>query len=240
MIKITFSTISVGTQYQDIFYALVDKISQYSDGINFLCVVDKAPEKMHDKCSYKYIDNNETIFIRHGHKLEFNFNLKYIPLQYASEYDSDYIVFIDSDWHLHKDFHIDKVWQFFETINKTDYDLIYERPHTIGGCKTNKDIFWRHKAKLYDLYNISQYDNAHVVNEQFLVFRNTYKLQKFVDAWRKRNIICLENNVRPWAEGVEIGMSYLDAGMKPFSGYHNLLHRCFTFRSKGGQEYIRW
>lgn len=238
MTKIVFCTIAAGEVYQKMFANFIDKVSTNNLDINFLCVIDKDHAPLNNKCQYINIPSDHKIFIQHGYRQEFNFNLKFLPIKYSHEYSADYIIYIDADWQAHDNFCMSKVYKFLDKIQ--DYDLVYERPHPILGCKNQRDLFWKHKAQLYNLYETTVYDNAHVVNEQFLVIKNTDKVKIFVDSWEQRNIICLENHVRPWAEGVEIGMSYTDAQMSTISNYHNIMKECFTFKSKGGKEYIRW
>ena len=247
MINTTICSIAIGKDYQDSFYRLIDNIciqdSLHSHKIklNFLCVTD-TDNNMSNSCKNINIANsNHKLFYRHGHRNEFNFNLKYLPIAASSaQNDTDCIIFIDSDWKTNGNFQIDKVRLFIDTFMQSDSDFVFERPHLISGCKKENRLFWRHKVDLYNLKNTNKYDNAHVVNEQFLVFKNNKKMSIFVDSWKKRNIICLENNIRPWAEGVEIGMSYTDAGMLAINNHHKIMSECFKFQSKDGRTHVRW
>ena len=242
MTKTTICSIAIGKEYQDSFYKLVDDIcKQDTTNLNFLCITNTR-NNISPNCKNINIENdNHQLFHKHGHRNEFNFNLKYLPISASSkEKDTDCIIFIDSDWKTHKNFQIHRVKSFVDTFMKSDADFIYERPHTIGGCKKDSRLFWRHKVDLYNLKKTDKYDNAHVVNEQFLAFKNNNKMHSFIDSWQKRNIICLENGIRPWAEGVEIGMSYTDANMTAVNNYHKITLECFQFQSKDGRTHVRW
>ena len=246
MINTTICSIAIGKNYQDSFYRLVDNIRAQDVSQNnkiklsFLCVTDTDENVLASCKNVNIVHDNYKLFYRHGHRNEFNFNLKHIPIAASALDDTDCIIFVDSDWMTHDNFKIDKVRLFIETFMKSDADFIFERPHLISGCKKDSRLFWRHKVDLYNLKNTNQYDNAHVVNEQFLVFKNNKKMPIFVDSWKKRNTICLENNIRPWAEGVEIGMSYTDAGMVAINNHHKIMSECFKFQSKDGRTHVRW
>lgn len=240
MTKATICSIAVGESYYKNFLSLVDNLLEYnSPHLDFLLVTDIVGQ--HPGCSIININNDShKLFIKHGNRNEFNFNLKYLPIKYSYQNNTQCIIFIDSDWQLYKKFCINKMLNFIEVFMDSGADFIFERPHPIGSCKKDNQLFWRHKINLYELKNTNKYDNAHVVNEQFLVFKNSDKIKIFVDSWEKKNTICLDNNIRPWAEGVEIGMSYTDAGMVAVNKYHHILKECFTFLSKSGQQHIRW
>tara|TARA_B100000085_G_C18559679_1_gene519017 strand:+ start:2464 stop:3207 length:744 start_codon:yes stop_codon:yes gene_type:complete len=247
MINTTICSIAIGKDYQDSFYRLIDNICiqdtshNHEIKLNFLCATD-TDQNVSTSCKNINIANdNHKLFYKHGHRNEFNFNLKYIPIAASSlQENTDCIIFVDSDWQIHDNFKIDKVRSFIDRFMKSNADFIFERPHPIGGCKKDSRLFWRHKVDLYNLKKTDKYDNAHVVNEQFLAFKNNNKMHLFIDSWQKRNIICLENGIRPWAEGVEIGMSYTDANMIAVNNYHKIMSECFQFQSKDGKTHVRW
>ena len=98
--------------------------------------------------------------------------------------------------------------------------------------------------KIYD-YEILEYDkwdNAHCVNEQFLVFKNNYKFNFFVKRWEQFLWYTIANDIRNYADGFEIGISALEAGMSwEYSGiFNNFLTECFAFHTKGGDLHIRF
>ena len=69
---------------------------------------------------------------------------------------------------------------------------------------------------------------------------NNDKLKFFVEAWAKRNQFCIDNNVWTFAEGVEMGMNAIDAGMlTQWSSFYTINH-CFEFYDVLGQHYIRF
>ena len=85
-----------------------------------------------------------------------------------------------------------------------------------------------------------KYDSGHVCNEQFLAFKNNDKLTVFCEKWKERNEFGVENNIWAFAEGLEIGMSVIDADMNFSWTELHYLKSCFIFTSNSGQEYIRY
>ena len=123
-----------------------------------------------------------------------------------------------------------------------DIDFYFERPHSIGTSKLNLDnnCFWKHKISPYRLLETTKYDNAHVCNEQFMIFKNNEKLERFVESWSEKNQFCIENNVWTFAEGVEIGMSYVDAGMAVRYTNFSTINDCFEFNDISGNLHVRF
>jgi len=120
-------------------------------------------------------------------------------------------------------------------------DFIYERPHSIGSSKWDiEKCFWRHKVEPYGLLKTNFYDNAQVVNEQFLVFKNNQKLKVFVQKWKERNEFGVKNDIWAFAEGVEIGMSAVDAKMVMDWKKMFELRNFFKFVANTGVTHIRF
>ena len=91
------------------------------------------------------------------------------------------------------------------------------------------------KMNFYNLFETDKYDQAQIVNEQFLLLKNTPKLEVFVNKWSELESKCSNEDGMAYAEGLEIGMSALEAGMN----FHilNTIGDVFTFFSNKCNEY---
>lgn len=168
----------------------------------------------------------------------FNYNLKYLAIKAAYEFDTDYIIYVDSDWEIFNQYHPAKIDKF---LDNNHLDFYFERPHAIGASKNDlNNCFWKHKIEPYKLFDTNVYDHAHVCNEQFLIFKKTPKLKVFIDAWEYRNQFSIANNVWAFAEGVEIGMSSVDAGLTSQHTFFSEINNCFKFNDISGNSYIRF
>jgi hypothetical protein len=171
----------------------------------------------------------------------FNYNLKYLAIEEACKADVNYIIYADADWQIHDLYTKNKLLSFLELLNNSHYDFIYERPHLVGASKHNlAKCFWKHKIEPYKLMLTNKYDQAHVVNEQFLVFKNNNKLKIFIDKWKERNEFGIQNNIWAFAEGLEIGMSAIDANMTMNWQLMRSLKQCFRFQNNTGISFERF
>jgi hypothetical protein len=170
----------------------------------------------------------------------FNYNLKYLAIKEAINFDSKYIIFTDADWIISSGYDKAKIMQFLEENNE-EIDFFFERPHTIGDSKRDwNNCFWRHKIEPYGLMDTHKYDKAHVCNEQFMIFKNNSKLKDFVNFWSSRNQFCIDKNIWTFAEGVEMGMSAIDAGMNSEWSSFRTIENCFEFYDICGGHYTRF
>jgi hypothetical protein len=232
-------TIAVGDEYYNNFKIFIEDFNRLNLDVNFIVVTDK--EKIDfDNVKTFSLTENDIPFVNIGYRKEFNFNLKYLPLKYAAEQDSNFVFFVDSDWKINKEITRQKIFNFLNFFGDSNYDFLFERSLPIKNAKTNLNSFWSHKVKLYDLNQTDEYDEGHVANEQFLCFKNNEKLKTFVKFWEEKNEICLSNNVRPWCEGVEIGMSSAKAKMKISPYKFKEMENCFSFQSKSGKIYQKF
>lgn len=234
MIKYIYTTLAIGEKY---FYEAI-KFSHdlYHKDNNFFRIIVS-------NISNSNIPNTKTISIPSNSVLKicnyFNYNLKYLAIKEASKINCEYIIYTDADWRIHNEYLKQKIDLFFE--NNTLHDFYFERPHRIGdGKKDGMNCFWKHKINAYNLLDTNIYDDAHVCNEQFLIFKNNDKLKLFIDAWEQKNQFCIDNNIWTFAEGVEIGMSTIDAGINSqYSMFHDL-RNCFEFNDISGNLFVRF
>jgi hypothetical protein len=225
MIKYVYCTIAIGEKYFKSSVEFAKELNKKSKSHKVLIVTDQKPKKIKN-CEIIKSPKELTLFYPNGC---FNYNLKYFPIKLASELDNDVVIYFDADWIVSPDYKEVKLFNFLNWFNSSEYDFCFERPHGINGKHSWDTCFWRHKIEPYKLMETDKYDSGHVCNEQFLVFKNNEKLKIFVDAWDKRDKFSVSIELWPFAEGLEIGMSSIDADMKfTWNGFH-FLNSCFKF-----------
>lgn len=231
-----FCTIAIGESYLDSAIKFATDLNKVSTTHKVLIVTDIDAAEIQNTFFVK-ISDNETFMINNY----FNYNLKYIPILESLKLNFDFILYFDSDWRIYKDYKESYVLNFLDMFNASNLDFIFERPHYIGGGKTDLNTcFWRHKIEPYKLMETDKYDLGHVCNEQFMAFKRNSKLNIFCEKWKERNEFGVANNIWAFAEGLEIGMSSIDANMNfSWSALH-YLKSCFIFTSNSGHEYIRY
>jgi hypothetical protein len=165
----------------------------------------------------------------------FNVNLKSLSIKSClkSKHNFDYLIYVDGDWHVHDEFNEEKIMGMFETMEKNNIDFGFERPAKIAdGRKNPPECFYMEKLYDYNCLENNMWDEAHVANEQFLVFKNNWKLTLFQQKWEQMLWYTVMNNIRNYAEGFEIGVSALESGMKWDFYIFPLLRSCFYFYPK--------
>jgi hypothetical protein len=230
------TTLAIGDKYLQSAMDFSRQLHIKDPTIKRVVVSDINPDDIPLNTDMVSIENNTKIVVCNT----FNYNLKYQAIKACLSYSCKYIIYTDADWILSDQYCSNKINKFLAE-NSSDIDFFFERPHQIGHSKVDLDsCFWRHKIEPYKLMDTNQYDEAHVCNEQFAIFKNNDKLKFFVEAWAKRNQFCIDNNVWTFAEGVEMGMSAIDAGMlTQWSSFYTINH-CFEFYDVLGQHYIRF
>lgn len=172
----------------------------------------------------------------------FYFNLKCLSLKYCLDKDYDYIVYLDSDWRIGESFDENKLMNIFTHMETNGYDFLFERPGRIGDHKSNlHNCFFQDKLKDYNAFDHNNWDDAHVVNEQFLIFKNNNKFKFFVNRWEQFLWYSIMNNIKNYAEGFEIGISALEANMSwDWNSFRGFLSECFQFNDKYGNLHTRF
>jgi hypothetical protein len=231
-----FTTIAVGKKYFDSAINFINQLNKISKSQKFLIVTDQ-PFISVDNVTFVKFDENETkVILKY-----FNYNLKYIPIMECSKLDYKYVLFFDADWSIHNGYSEVKLLNFLDELENSNLDFIYERPHSIGDSKRDlNNCFWKHKIEPYGLMNTNFYDKGQVVNEQFMIFKNNDKLKIFVNKWKERNEFGVKNNIWAFAEGVEIGMSAIDAKMNMDWKKMFELKEFFSFVANTGVTHIRF
>lgn len=229
--KYTICSLAIGQSYFDIINKTANKIINISNLANVVITTD-IPSQSDNRIIYM---NNLSVPTTTKDNRFFNYNLKFLPIKQSINFNSDFIIYIDSDWSVLDTYNDEKFLNLFNIMNAENIDFIFERPHGIGHSKhQGRNCFWCHKVPYYNLLETNKYDNAHVCNEQCLIFKNNNKLQKFIEHWETLFWKTYEENIWPFAEGLEIGISSVEADMICDWRYITLLNNCFSFYSKDG------
>jgi len=172
----------------------------------------------------------------------FYLNLKVLSLKYCLDKGYDYIIYNDADWRMTDNFSEDKLLNLFNHMETNDLDFLFERPALIGGHKRDmSNCFFDRKLYDYHVFEHTKWDNAHVVNEQFMVFRNNWKFRYFVRRWEEFLWYSIHNNIRNYPDGFDIGVSALEAEMKwDYNSFGGFLPGCFEFHDKVGNLHTRF
>ena len=235
--KYCFCTIAIGENYYNSAINFVKKLNTLSNSHHYIIVTDNITEEIPNTTFFS-IPTDEVLFIGDY----FNYNLKYYPIKCANEMGFDYIIFVDSDWKIKDTYDEKSINELFEFMDNKNFDFLFERPHLIGNGKHDgNQSFWRHKIEFYNLLDTNIYDNGHVVNEQFLVFKTNEKLKLFINEWEKLKNIATSNNLWPFAEGVEIGMSSALSNMNGnYAEWEQFVKNFFQFETIDGRIYDRF
>lgn len=173
----------------------------------------------------------------------FNLNLKVLSLKACieSENNFDYVFFMDGDWSMHDLFEEEKLINALKLMEGGEFDFAFERPALVGPYKTNPECFFPQKIKDYKVLEHELWDDAHVVNEQFLIFCNNWKFRMFTMKWEQLLWYSIANDFMNYPDGFEIGVAALESKMKyTFYGIFSAMTGCFNFYSKDGGFNIRF
>jgi len=236
--KYIFTTLAVGQPYLD---NATESYSKYSESCtasfnittNESCVV--APKVNLDLFELDRYDDGNPGF-------SFFLNLKVLSLKYCLDKEYDYIIYNDADWRMTENFSEDKLFNLFNHMEKNDLDFVFERPSKIGDYKKDmSNCFFDRKMYDYHVFEHDKWDEAHVVNEQFLVFRNNWKFRYFVRRWEEFLWYSIHNNIRNYPDGFDIGVSALEANMKwDWDSFRHYLPDCFEFHDKTNKLHRRF
>ena len=236
--KYIFTTLAVGESYvknaSECYTKYSEKCSaDFNITTNELCEV--GPKVNLDLFKLDRYDDGNPGF-------SFFLNLKVLSLKHCLDKGYDYIIYNDADWRMTENFSEDKLFNMFNHMEKNNLDFLFERPSKIGDHKQNmSNCFFDRKMVDYHVFEHTKWDEAHVVNEQFLVFKNNWKFKFFVQRWEQFLWYSIANDIRNYPDGFEIGISALEAEMKyAYQGYFNLIQNCFSFYTKLGDFHTRF
>jgi len=165
----------------------------------------------------------------------FHVNLKSLALKACviSGKKFDYVIYVDADWKMYNKFSESKIITAFSYMEEQGVDAAFERPSKVGPYKTDSECFFPDKIKDYNILEHDVWDDAHVFNEQFMIFKNNWKLKLFVLKWEQFLWYSIANGITNYAEGFEIGVSALESKMiSSYYGIFNAITECFYFYNR--------
>jgi hypothetical protein len=247
-----FASLSIGEEYLKKTINMFNEMAKKTVNCDFFLTTTECDlPQMDEKIKVKFINppslHHENIITT----TSFHYNLKVLSLKHILEFQKsnpneskyDYIFYVDADWEIYDGFSEEKIFNMLNWTKENDYDFVFERPASIGDSRRDPPgSFFRDKVIDYDILEYDKWDDAHCVNEQFLLFKNSHKFKFFVMRWEQFLWYSIENKIRNYAEGFEIGVSALESGMKwHFSNaFGHFLQQCFQFKTKTEQLHIRF
>jgi hypothetical protein len=245
-----FTTLAVGEPYESRTLEFFKQLRERTTKCDFF--ITTTNDEFVDLGDRIYINkiNVDSLHDSRG-GFSFNLNLKCLSLKHVLDFQKnnpsfekyDYVIFTDGDWIVHDEFLEEKIVNMLNYMESNEVDFLFERPASIGDGRKNPEAsFYRDKIYDYDILEYDKWDEAHVVNEQFLVFKNNYKFRFFTSRWEQFLWYTIKNDIRNYPDGFEIGVSALEAGMKwEYQGvFPNLIPKCFSFYTKSNELHIRF
>lgn len=244
--KYCFTTLAINEPYETITPQFYKELRENTSECEFFITTNNVNLQNQGERIHTKIVNPPLYDSRGG--FNFNLNLKVLSLKYILEYEKEtgihpeFVIFTDGDWRMHNGFSEEKILNMLSYMDKAELDFLFERPAPIGAHKKNpQESFFKDKLYDYDVFTHDKWDEAHVVNEQFLVFRNNNKFKFFVQRWEQFLWYSIANDIRNYPDGFEIGISALEADMKyAYQGFFNLIQNCFSFYTKTGDFHVRF
>lgn len=238
-IKYLFTTLAVGRSY---LHSALDGYIQLSKFLNcdFNITTDELSVNNINNINFDKLSLSS--YNDDGDGFSFYVNLKALALKYALDKNYDFVIYHDADWRFTKELTEEKLLNTFQHMIDNNHDMLFERPAQIQYYKNNlPECFFTQKLFDYDVFDHDKWDDAHVMNEQFFIFRITPKYKFFVKRWEQFLWYSIANNIRNYAEGFEIGVSALEANMNlDFQEYQTFLRGCFEFNDKEGRLHTRF
>lgn len=252
--KYCFTTLAVGEPYEELTKEFYLSLRERTTNCDFFITTNNFDyPDLGDRIKINRTDLKSLHDSRGG--FSFHLNYKCLSIKYVLEYQKqmlkenpefekyDYVIFTDGDWIMHEGFNEQKIINMLNHMETLGLDFLFERPAPIGAHKENpNESFFRDKLYDYDVFEHTKWDEAHVVNEQFLVFKNNSKLRFFAQRWEQFLWYSIANDIRNYPDGFEIGISALEADMKyayeGMFGYH--LNNCFAFYTKTADFHVRF
>lgn len=231
MNNIHICTLSLGKEYNHYSSILAHSAKKSFLKIDQITIVTNEPD--HLRNIIKSNTNPKINIVEFNEKNQkvnlngrFNYNLKRIAIKEALNFanEKDIIVWLDCDTVIVNKT-IDRFKEELKNLHEDEY--IATRPAKIGDLKKEERPLGDKKILLYELHGTDKYDDAHAINEQVLIIRNSYRLHIFLNKWDELAKICDNSPIQADVEGIEMGVSLCEAGMKP--KFPSML--CFSFYS---------
>lgn len=243
-----FTTLAVNEPYETKTQEFYSKLKEKTENCNFFVTTTNPElEKTDERTFYNIIKPNSLYCSGGG--FDFHLNLKCLSLKHILQFEKnnpdvkhDYIIFADGDWGMWSGFAEEKILKMLDHMDRENIDCLFERPAQIGSNKKHPETsFFKDKLYDYDVFDHTKWDEAHCVNEQFLVLKNTWKFRFFVQRWEQFLWYSIANDIRNYPDGFEIGISLLESEMNcEYHGVLKYLSDCFFFHTKSEDLHVRF
>lgn len=236
--KYAIITLAVGDKYFTPVLEHYQKVCKRFSG-DFIITTDKIASNI-DNIRINTIKLDK-YYGEQGH-MPFYFNLKSLAFKSALDQDYDFVLYIDSDWKILDGLTNEVLENAFIKMNELGLDLLFERPAKIKGGKQNpKESFFKNKLDAYHVLEHNKWDDAHVMNEQIFLVKNSWKLRYFTNRWEQFLWFSIYNNIWNYAEGFEAGISALEADMVwNYNLFRSVLPNCFEFYDIVNNKHTRF
>jgi hypothetical protein len=245
--KYCITTLAIGGDYEKSGIKLFSDLKKRTKHADFsMTTTNQKPslKKINNFIKWDILD--ETIPVREGRAFYYNlksFALKPFIKNYNDEKNKyDFVIYIDSDWSVNDDFDESKFLLLFEYMTNNDIDMVYERPGLIKDHKTDPNSLVKEKIIDYGINEHTKWDNANVMNEQFVVYRNNWKFNFYIRRWEQFFWYSVKNNINNFAEGLEMGICALESEMKlaQVNEVSHIINETFYFYNRMGIKFLRY
>jgi hypothetical protein len=206
--KFLFTTLAIGENYLDDVlgsYILLNKKLEHFN-FNITTNIDvKNIEKI-----------NFDVFTMNDYTLQnsFNSNLKVLSLKYALDKNYEFLIYHNSNVKFKNDLTEEKLITVFEMMRKNDYDVLLNSKSIIEIEKSkDKDSLYFHRLEEYNLFKYRKWDQSHIIDESFMIFKLNWKFKVFVAKWEQFLWYNIVNNKNSTPSGFESGISMEEAGI---------------------------
>ena len=108
----------------------------------------------------------------------------------------------------------EKLITVFEMMRKNDYDVLLNSKSIIEIEKSkDKDSLYFHRLEEYNLFKYRKWDQSHIIDESFMIFKLNWKFKVFVAKWEQFLWYNIVNNKNSTPSGFESGISMEEAGI---------------------------
>lgn len=236
--KYAIVTLAVGDKYFNPVFEHYKEVSKRLTGDFYITTEKEQPDIGNVTINTLYLDRY------HGNESyqPFYFNLKSLAFKPILDRDYNFVIYLDSDWTITDNLSDDILKSAFEFMEKSNIDMFFERPAEIGGARTNPESsFFKNKLDSYHALEHTRWDKAHVMNEQFFMIKNSWKLRYFQNRWEQFLWYSIYNNIWNYAEGFEAGISALESEMElDYISVRGLFPNCFCFKDRLNKPYTRF
>jgi hypothetical protein len=234
-----FAALAVGKLYEEKTAQFFKDLSSRTTNCDFYVTTtnDNFLNEIGDRLKINVLKN----ILTHNPEGYFNYSLKVLSLKHVikQNINYDFVIYCDADWSMSEGFNEEKLMSLFKYMAENNIDWIFERPHNLGVSRRQipeKLPFFYKKLVELEMLHQSKWDEAEVVNEQFFVFKYSNKFKFFAQRWEMFLWYCIANGIGNYPDGLDIGISALEADMKfDYMKHMNIfsfIHDCFYFYAK--------